>query len=208
MQVEPRNDAIGGLAVVAAAVVVITRMQRHVDVADEMDEESQRFQPHRVGQAFVGENALVALDLRAHAGTTRTVLARIIGLGDRLGLIVPGEGIAPAPVLPAQAVGPDRGIREAGERAIGRPQLRRSREQARNPGPRGGPDIGQRDIGGDGVGIKTPRLRLRRQHQRGERGERGEQAQPTVSYCSITHSSCSDALIQACIHSCSHSASI
>ena len=55
MEVEARRDAIGRFAVVAAPVVQIARMQRHVDVAGEVDHEGERLQAHIGGQALVGD---------------------------------------------------------------------------------------------------------------------------------------------------------
>ena len=205
MQVQPRDDAIGGLAVVAAAVVVIARMQRHVDVADEMDEEGERFHADIVGQAFIGKDALVAFDLRANAAEARAVLARVIFLGDRLGLVVPGESVAPAPVLAAQAVGPHACILQTVQVAIGRAQQGRGLQQPGNIRARLRAHVFQRDIGGHRMRVEAPGLRLRGEQQR---RQRGACAQAMVSYCSMTHSSLSDALIQVCSHSCSHTACI
>ena len=205
MQVQPRDNAIGGLAIIAAAVVVIARMQRHVDVADEVDEEGERLEPDIVGQALVGKYTLVSLDLRADATQARAVLAHVVFFGHRLGLVVPGKGMSPAPVLAAQAIGPHAGVLQAVQFAIGRAQQGRGLEQPVDLRTRIGAHVLKRDIGSHRMRVEAPGLRLYGQQQR---GQRRTCAQAMVSYCSMTHSSLSDASIQVCSHSCSHTACI
>ena len=198
MQVQPRRDAVSRLAVVAAPIVEVARMQRHVNVAREVNHEGERFQPDIVGQTLVGKNAQVARDLRADAIAARAVLARVIGFGHRLGLVMPGRGIAPAPALAPDAVGPGRGIDEVAQRAVGCADLPLRREQPVQLGARFGPDVGERDFGGDAMGVEAPGRKRCGHHQRAQRQQR-DQARPqavgTLSYCSITHCSSSAAAI-------------
>ena len=212
MEVQFRHDPVIDHPIVAPTIVVIARMERHVDVAREVDEEGERLQPDIGGQALIGEDALVARNLCADAGPARAVLAVAVFLGDRFGLVMPGEGIGPAPAFATQAIGPDRRILDRRQRTVGRADLILGPHQPLDRATRPGLHIRFGDVGGDGVGVEPPgRRRLRNGHRQGggENRKKAHQASPgAVSYCSITHSSLSEAAIQLCIQSCSHTASI
>ncbi len=183
-------------------------MQRHVHVACKMDHEGKRLQPDVIGQAFVGEQTLAALDLGGHAVAARTVAARIVVLAHRRGAVMPCGGIAPAPAGAPHAIGPHARVLDGLQLAFRRGQQRRCLEQLLHPGARVRIDIGIGDLRRRAMREEAPRLHLGRK-QRGKHGQRrDDQLHATVSYCSITHSSSSEAVIQACIHSCSHSASM
>src|SRR5262249_50060864 len=59
---------------VAAAVVVVTHMERLVDVLGEMDEKEERVLALAPGRLAIGEDLAVMLDLR-HNATTRIAVA-------------------------------------------------------------------------------------------------------------------------------------
>ena len=209
MEVVARTDPVIGLAVIAAAILVIAGMERHVHIACKVHHEGQRLQPNGIGQAFIGEDAVRALDLGGDAIAPGAVGARVEGLAHRRGAIVPGGGVAPAPALAAHAIGPHGGVLQRPERTLGRAERLFRTQQPRDLGAHLRRDIGLGDLGGLAVGVEAPRPRLaRHQQQRRQRYRQHREVQPTISYCSITHCSSSAAPVHSRIHSCSAMASI
>ena len=77
MDVQPsrRIDAVHGTQIIAATVALVARMQRLVQVADEVDQERQRLDPlHQIGLHLRRQRLTVELD-RVHPPILRAALA-------------------------------------------------------------------------------------------------------------------------------------
>src|SRR3546814_2965505 len=111
---------------------------------------------------------MAALDLRDHAIAARAVAARIVGLADRRGAVMPGKGIAPAPTLAAQAIGPDRGIFERGKVAARSRELRRGAQQPGDLGTSFRADICECDLRRHPVTVPAPSMRRRSEEHTSE----------------------------------------
>ena len=178
MQVEPLRAvaAIGGGDVIAALVVLFARVQRLVQVADEVDQKHERLRPLLGRQALVLQDRDVAGDLRGHA---IAVLARLFqreGLADVHVLKVPGVGIAEARLAVGalqrlDAIGPGARALDRRRGAFGRVELGRLGEQSVDGAARLRRDIGIGDLR-DRLMPELPiGLGRRGKDERGQRGK-------------------------------------
>ncbi|PAV92639.1 hypothetical protein WR25_27293 [Diploscapter pachys] len=178
MQVEPLRAvaAIGGGDVIAALVVLFARVQRLVQVADEVDQEDECLRPLLHRQALVLQDRDVARNLRRHA---IAVLARLLqrkGLADVHVLKVPGVGIAEARLAVGSlqrldAIGPGARPLDRRRGAFRRIELRRLREQPVDRAARLRRDIGISDLR-DRLMPELPiGLGRRGEDERGQRGK-------------------------------------
>src|SRR4051812_25820665 len=111
MQIGVRQEAVASLCAVAACIaVVFGRMERLVQIADEVDEEGERDQPVTWGKLAVGDDSLRARDLDRYARALPAIGLDVERLADVGILIMPGSHIAESVAERLDAIGPDRGL--------------------------------------------------------------------------------------------------
>ena len=86
----PLDDPVCGADIIAAAVGAVAAVQRHVHVADEMDEKGQSLEPDMGRQVLVGEQRGVAVNLDRHAISIGAGALEIERLADIDILVMPG----------------------------------------------------------------------------------------------------------------------
>ena len=153
VQVQSRRpvQAVIGLGIIAALVVLVPGMQRLVQIADEVDQEGKRLYPVFQRCALVLEQRNIARDLRRHAIAVLARRGQVERAANADVLIVPRISEAEARLAVGilqrlDAIRPHARIGHGRCLALGRAEQVGSGQQRPDRDPRLGPHIGLGDL--------------------------------------------------------------